>query len=143
MSDGLLDPERRARLLREITPDQAAEQHALVRSIFAAEIDDRRRQPGGDEYFENLYWCAYLLYLVGDPSDVPMMWQAKYLDFDTACGFDVQFMLGAGSTPTLEYLRGHGHEDIAAQLSTCPELADDLEEWAQFRREYFYPASQR
>lgn len=88
--------------------------------------------------FENLYWCAFLLYLIGDPSDVPMMWRAKHVDFDTACGFDIQFLLGAGFRPTLAYLADHGHADIVAELSTYSELIDGLGDWEAFRRDYFY-----
>jgi hypothetical protein len=138
LTDGLVDPAGRERLLREISPDEVGERHALLRSIFSTEMDQRLIQ-GQDEFFENLYRCAYLLYLVGDPSDVPMMWEAKHIDFDTAIGFDVQFLLGAGVRPTLDYLRSHGHADIAADLANSLELADDLQAWSQFRRGYFYP----
>jgi hypothetical protein len=72
-----------------------------------------RRTHGSDEYFENLYWCAFLLNLVGDPSDVPMMWEAKHIDFDTGAGFDVQFLLGASVEPTFDYLLHHGYDDLS------------------------------
>jgi len=137
MTDGLSDPAGRARLLGDIDPRHARAHHALLRTIFQAEMADRRAV-GGGEYFENLYWCAFLLYLVGDPDDVPMMWQAKHIDFDTACGFDVQFLLGAGARQTLEYLEGRGHSDIARELRAYPELTEDLDEWESFRRGYFY-----
>jgi hypothetical protein len=98
-----------------------------------------RRTTGGDEYFENLYWCAFLLQLAGDPSDVPALWQAKHLDFDTAAGFDIQFLLGAGAETTLTWLRTQGHTDIADGLGEYPELDEDLHEWAEHRRSYSYP----
>jgi hypothetical protein len=36
-----------------------------------------------------------LLYLVGDPADVAVMWEAKHINMDTGCGFDGQFLVGA------------------------------------------------
>ena len=95
-----------------------------------------------DTFVENLYCCAFLLYLVGDPSDVPVMWQAKHLNVDTACGFDVQFLLGAGAERTLTYLVEHGHADVARELAAYPELNEDLQEWESFRRKYFFPETE-
>jgi len=73
---------------------------------FAREL--RLRTDGGPvcgdgeiDYYENLYWCALLLYFVGDPADVPLMWEAKHIDMDTAFGFDTQFMFGAGVDATI------------------------------------------
>lgn len=137
MADELADPAARARVLGGIEPGQAGAHHERLRAIFHAETADRRA--GGDsEFFENLYWCAFLLYRVGDPADVPMMWAAKFIDFDTSCGFDVQFLLGAGPERTLGHLNANGHEEIARRLAEYPELHDDLTEWETFRRDYFY-----
>ena len=93
------------------------------------------------DYYENLYWCALLFYFVGDPADVPLMWEAKHIDMDTDCGFDIQFMVGAGVDTTLKYLNERGHFEIAAYLSnmkSCKDF-DDLPGWEQFRIGYFYP----
>ena len=67
-----------------------------------------------------------------------MMWQARHIDFDTACGFEVRFMLGAGTEPTPAYLAEHGHGDIVRELSAHQELNEDPREWETFRRGYFY-----
>jgi hypothetical protein len=131
------DPADRERLLAGVDPQRAGERHELLRTIFRAEMG-HRAEVGDSEYVENLYWCAFLLHLVGDPADVPMMWQAKHLDFDTGCGFDVQFMLGAGAQATLSYLADHGHAEIAQALSRAPELGEDIDVWRAFRRSYFY-----
>jgi hypothetical protein len=131
------DPAERERLLRAVDPSRVREHHQLLRDIFRVEMRHRNQPEDDGEFFENLYWCAFLLYLVGDPSDVPMMWQAKHLDFDTACGFDVQFLLGAGAELTLAHLTQHGHADVARGLAVYPELNEDLEGWESFRRNYF------
>jgi hypothetical protein len=124
-------------VLAGIEPERARAQHSLLRAIFRAEVADREAD-GDSEHFENLYWCAFLLYHVGDPDDVPMMWRAKHIDFDTACGFDVQFLLGAGARRTLDHLADTGHDDIVRALSEYPELDEDPREWETFRRGYFY-----
>jgi len=55
--------------------------------MFTAEVEFRRRLAHDDlgyddwdsawdeddKYFENVLWCAWLLFLVGDPVDVPAM----------------------------------------------------------------------
>jgi hypothetical protein len=101
-----------------------------VRGIFHAEIECRSADPDFEpEYFEDLYWSAFLLHIIGDPSDVPLMWRAKHIDFDTGC-----------AAATLAYLNEHGHADIAEALSAYPELDDDLRDWVAARREYFAEA---
>src|SRR5437764_6528341 len=137
MADVPGDPAERTAILASIEPENARAHHDLLRSFFREEME-HRRTGGSDEHFENLYWCAYLLYEVGDPGDTPMMWEAKHLDFDTAVGFDVQFLVGAGVNRTLEYLRSHGYWHIATALAEYPELREDLNQWAEFRRGYFY-----
>jgi hypothetical protein len=133
-----MGPAERASTLERISPAQARENHVLLQEIFASEIEYRASDSAA-EHFENLYWCAYLLFCVGDPADVPMMWSAKHINFDTACGFDIQFLLGGGVDQTLEYLRSHGHQEIAdALLAYEDELRSDLAEWSTFRHRYFY-----
>ena len=66
------------------------------------------------------------------------MWEAKHIDFDTACGFDVQFMLGAGVDRTLQHLTVHGYEEIARRLAEYPAMRDDLADWESFRQGHFY-----
>jgi hypothetical protein len=138
VADHLSRPAAREQLLATIDPNDVRQHHAVLRDIFRREMEHRRETGGDDDYFENLYCCAFLLYLVGEPSDVPMMWQAKHIDFDTGTGFDVQFLLGAGLPATLAYLTDHGHPDIARALSEYPELNRDLTEWESYRRDYFY-----
>lgn len=135
-------PEGRARLLAAIDPDSVAAHHTLLREIFQAEVE-HRRTGGDDEYFENLYWCAFLLHLIGDCQDVPMMWRAKHLDFDTACGFDVEFLFGGGVRSTLAYLEDNGYAEIAGELSAHPDLYQDLQDWLVSRRRYFYGPDHR
>ncbi len=150
-------PSGRKRALRAIAPEDAPNHHALLRRIFAAEVEFRRClayddlgeddwNPAwgeDDSYFENVYWCAWLLYQVGDPSDVPSMWHAKYnVEFDLGCGFDVESMLGAGPARTVEWLREHGMQEMADDLAYwCKEdHTEELARWSADHRRYFLGA---
>lgn len=140
MADDLDDPRIRAQVVARIAPKDAGQHHDLLRDILQRETECRRAEAG--EYFETLYWCAYLLFRVGDPADVELMWEAKHIDFDTSCGFDIQFLFGAGAEQTLSYLKTHGPQDLAAELqarvAAAPEDVDDLAGWSAFRCQYFY-----
>jgi hypothetical protein len=142
----LNDGGARQKLLETIPPDRATvkERHQLLLAVFRREMASRREE-GYDlegDLFENLYWCALLLYLVGDPADVALMWEAKHINMDTGCGFDGQFLVGAGVDQTISYLRNNGKSEIADYIHNLKGLGelDDLGGWEQFRIHYFYPA---
>jgi hypothetical protein len=103
--------------------------------------NDSAEGEGESDCFEQIYWCGLLLYLVGDPADVLLMWEGKQIDMDTAIGFDGQFLVGAGVGETIKYLEEHGQEEPAEYLrglKASKEL-DDLSGWERFRVHYFYP----
>src|SRR6186713_2064444 len=126
MADGLGDPAERERLLAGVDPHRAAEHHALLRDILRAEMR-LWDEDGSGEFYENLYLCAFLLYHVGDVDDAPLLWEAKGIDFDSFCGLDFQFLLGAGVERTLAHLRAGGHFDAAEYLAECLAFDPDLE----------------
>lgn len=132
-------PSARERVLRNITPESAKEHQVILRRIFREEIHYRRKDED-HEHFENIYWCAYLLFHVGDPGDVELMWIAKNLNMDTGCGFDVENMVGAGLERTVEYLREKALDDAAGYIAKCIPSGSHLaiEEWSRARRDYFY-----
>ncbi|TQK07587.1 hypothetical protein FBX97_2872 [Herbaspirillum sp. SJZ107] len=113
----------------------------MLRQLFVAEMEYRRRDDDHD-YFENIYWCAYLLFKVGDPSDSEVMWRAKHINMDTGCGFDTENLVGAGVDETVTYLDKHGFRDIARYILSCTELRDrsHIESWTLDRHRYFYGA---
>jgi len=142
--EDLESPEGRRSALAKIPPKREIVKplHAKLREIFRREMKFREALGHGSvtddaDYFESLYHCGLLLYLVGDPADVPLMWEAKHIDMDTGSGFDVEFFVGAGVENTITYLRESGHRKIADYL--VEEELDDLKEWEQFRIRYFYP----
>jgi len=127
---------QRAEALAGIDPAQPYRQHhADLRSILAAEVAYRR--DGGEDYYENLYWCAYLLFCIGDLNDVEALWEAKHTTFDTACGLDGQALLGAGLEATVRHAKSIGRPEIATYLEEL-SVGLDLAAWAAFRRAYFY-----
>lgn len=144
----LNNPRQRRALLLKIPPSREVvrKYHAELLDLFRREMTYRRadRPAEGDDesdYFENLYWCGLLLYLVGDPADVPLMWEAKNINMDTGSGFDGQFLVGAGALETIKYLEERGQQepaDFLEELKASKEL-DDLQGWENFRIHYFYP----
>jgi hypothetical protein len=132
-------PASREQVLLSILPESAKQHHQMLRQLFAAEIEYRRSEEN-HEYFENIYWCAFLLFMTGDPSDSEVMWRAKHIDMDIGCGFDAENMVGAGVDQTVAYLDKHGFHDIACYILSCTDLRDrsHIESWALERHRYFY-----
>src|SRR5688572_5457083 len=101
------DGASRQATLRSISPrrESAKSNRELLLSIFSEEMAYRQRDDDWD-FYENLYWCAFLLYLAGDLRDVPTIWRAKQINMDTDSGLDGQCLIGAGLDQTLRYLEG-------------------------------------
>jgi hypothetical protein len=141
-------PTGRQAALKQIQPNRetARKYHVELLDLFRREMKFRREtgtatnaQPCAEdetEYFEHLYWCAFLLYLVGDPADVPLMWEAKHVNMDAGCGFDVESLVGAGVQATIKYLNENGRAEIAQYIKGISE--SDLPAWELWRRKYFY-----
>jgi len=128
-------------VLREIHRSPSRDASGLLRAILDREADCRLSGKS-EEYFENLYWCAFLLWRVGDLRDVIPLWRAKNIDFDTACGFDIQFLTGAGLNQTIEYLESCADPEAGPALEyimNCRAAGDfdDLQAWAIWRANYF------
>jgi hypothetical protein len=140
-------PRDRREALKAIPPDRSSVKqfHNKLLDIFRREMEFRealssRKAVDDAGYFESIYQCALLLYLVGDPADVPLMWDAKHIDMDVGVGFDVQFLVGAGVAETVAYLKTQGHLPIASYLEDARSYKefDNLERWERFRINYFY-----
>lgn len=143
--DLLDDPAQRRDALNKMAPDRTTigNFHETLLEIFHREMTYRDSDQSDDpenNYFEQLYWCGLLLYLVGDPADVPLMWKAKNINMDTGCGFDVQFLVGAGVQETIRYLETRGEIEILEYLKECDAANDfdDMPRWEEYRIKYFY-----
>ena len=138
----LSDPRHREAFLKSVEPTREAVKpiHRELLEMFKSEMEYREGS-GELDYFEQLYWSALLLYLIGDPADVPLMWQAKHINIDIGCGFDGQFLVGAGVDTTIDYLDRNGEVEISTYIRKMKEHGEfaDLESWEKFRIGYFYP----
>jgi hypothetical protein len=70
------------------------------------------------------------------------LYRAKFgtSDFDLATGFDAQAIFGAGRSETLQRLRTNGFAEEEARLTEWLARWENptVEQWAEFRRGYFY-----
>ncbi|NEZ64804.1 hypothetical protein D0962_18770 [Leptolyngbyaceae cyanobacterium CCMR0082] len=142
----LRSPAFREALYRHIHPQAEFAQLSLLRVLFSLEYDYRSNEDAQEEddykYFENIYWCALFLYQIGDVTDVLPMWRAKNIDMDTGCGFDVQFMVGAGPEETCAFLE-QSEEPGAAQALDYIQASlqtgafADLKGWHEGRVSYY------
>ena len=137
----LEDPAARREALRAIAPNResARANRQLLLSIFEEEMKYRKRDTEWD-YFENIYWCALLLYLAGDVSDVPLIWKAKHTNMDTGIGMDGQCLVGAGVEATVRMLKATNQSEILSYVEGMDEFGDldDLAGWERSRIQYFY-----
>lgn len=135
----LADPSYRESLLSRVAPDRDSARlwRGRLLQLFELEMAYRRHNDDGDAHYENLYWCAFLLYLAGDPSDVPLMWGARHINMDTGCGFDAENMLGAGAEATMAYLAQAGLNEAVTYLRSRASQVD-LAQWEASRIAYFY-----
>lgn len=138
-SPDIRKPEDRRGMLQDIQPEQAKDNHALLRQIFRLEMDYRSVDEEWD-YYESLYWCGYLLFMVGDPRDVRMLWEAKHINMDTGIGFDIHALFGAGYDATVAYLRDNSMNDILCELDGfAGDLTPErLARWPVHMREHCY-----
>lgn len=135
----LADASFREEIYRHLHSSVSPSDGVLLQELLIQEISARRKH-SDDEFHENLYWCAFLLYQVGDVQDIELLWEAKNIDFDTACGFDVQFLVGAGVEATIQYLRERENSDAKAALDYMVAYNDasdlgSLDECYQWLRE--------
>ncbi|MBI9045394.1 MAG: hypothetical protein JEZ06_12965 [Anaerolineaceae bacterium] len=138
----LESPEFRADIYTLIHTQPALACKSLLDTLYEKEIQYRRDDSSSDDFFENLYWCAFLLYRIGDVTDVEKMWVAKHINMDTGCGFDIQFLLGAGFQETITYLQTKPFpqsSEVLDYIMTCQKSGDfdDMNEWEYGRYEYF------
>ena len=135
----LSSPAFREALYRHIHPKANSAHLPLLRLLFTLEQEYRSSEElqEADDYahFENLYWCAFFLFQVGDITDVIQMWRAKNIDMDTACGFDAQFMVGSGPEQTIADLQ-HSPESDAQELCDYLQANIDSGTFSNLRRWY-------
>lgn len=136
----------RASVLEELYKTLSSGDRSLIRFLLEQEIAQEiacyEGKIDASENVESIYLCGFLLFLLAQVEDVRLLWEAKRSSFDKWCGFDIQFLVGAGVTPTLAYLQ-HIQEqwaqDARASIEKCQEAGDfhNLERYREFRHTYF------
>src|SRR4051794_4237410 len=120
----------RAKVLWALQYDHGPDDLPLVRWIAEQEARCRHEAPfqGMSEETE---LAGFLLASLGRIEDVWLHWQIKRANFDTWCGYDMQYMLGAGVTATVDFVRASDHADRDAVLERLldadgePHVDDD------------------
>lgn len=121
----------------------------LIRYLLSIEMNERSKDQYDDDTiyedtydYECFYWCIFLLSRVGDVTDVKILWKAKYIDFDSSFGVDIQFLVGAGVNNTISFLEHETDqisEKILKYILNCKNCGDfdDLDKWYHYRHQYF------
>jgi len=133
-----MTPQERTSKLRSIALDEAHEKHEWLRQCFKEELEERLK---GEDYeeFENIYHCALLLHIIGDESDLPLMYSAKCSgDMDLSSGFDWQFLFMKYPQTLKSYALSINRPDIVKWLD---EYSSDYEEedmarWLESSKKY-------
>lgn len=138
----LIAPPFRELLCRQLHPTPSRKHLPLIREMFQQEIQYHLEISQDHEYFENLYWTALFLFQIGELDDVLPMWRAKHINFDTGCGFDIQFLVGCGVNETIKFLRNCNEPDAgfaAEYIQKCQVAGDlsNLDDWLSTRIKYF------
>jgi hypothetical protein len=125
--------------LRSISPDQAQQEHEWLRQCFREELVERLK---GEDYeeFENIYHCALLLHIIGDESDLPLMYSAKCSgDMDLGSGFDWQFLFMKDPKTLENYALSINRPDLAAWLVEYASEyeEEDMESWLEGVKNYY------
>jgi len=121
----------------------------LIRHLMSIEMEERSKDIWDDETvyadyydYECFYWAIFFIYRLGNVSDVKIIWEAKYIDFDTSLGVDMQWLIGAGVENTISFLEREPDEkskEILKYIKSCRDEGhfDDLERWYNYRYQYF------
>lgn len=132
----------RQKALQSIQPLDAIKNQDLLKNILQLEMDDWK-SGNGAEIKENLFHCGFLLYLVGNYEDVKLMYEARTINLESSCGYDIQNLVGGGVEETIDYLQEKGLSKVAEEIKAAYYFKDfdDLPKWIAFKKKYYYPES--
>lgn len=95
LGDTDVDETNRYRLLVALQYDHQTSDESILLELFKTEIETNRNNPM-QGVGTGLVLCAYLLSAYERPQYCEYFLQAKQANFDTHCGFDLEFLLSAG-----------------------------------------------
>lgn len=112
----------------------------LAQYILRQYIESHRDEDAGMS--DELRLSALVLSKIGSVEDAPLLWEAKTVNFDSYCGLDIQFVVGAGVRETLDYLKASGGEQLLAAvkyIEDCQATGDfgNLQGNREFWDRYF------
>ncbi|BCL79048.1 hypothetical protein ccbrp13_70990 [Ktedonobacteria bacterium brp13] len=124
----------RVAVLGELQKTLSPGDRSLLRFLLEQEIAYHESAWG---IFESIRLCGFLLSVLAHVDDVRLLWEAKTTSFDTMCGFDVQFLVGAGVAPTLSYLQAIQKEWAQDAMTYIEEsqAAGDFRNLERYREE--------
>ncbi|MFT3685190.1 MAG: hypothetical protein QM783_09740 [Phycisphaerales bacterium] len=138
----LVDRFFRDQILRQLGRKLDAGHRPLLLNLLDREARARLEpsfDDGETELFENIYFCALLIYRIGDVRDSLAIWKAKMTDMDTGFGMDGEFMTGAGWEATIAYLRSLPDPQAtkaAEHLSRGTDY-ESIEAWYAYQCQYY------
>jgi hypothetical protein len=114
----LSDPAERQELYKLLVNEPLEPLSSLVRAAFQKEVEYRDALWEGTvedsgEFYEGVYRCAFLLYRVGNPEDIPSLWQAKHLNMDVGSSMGAEFFVGAGLPESIAFIERAGLTESA------------------------------
>jgi hypothetical protein len=129
----------RASVIEELYKTLSSEDHSLICFLLKQEIEYHTNMWGVSE---SIRLCGFLLFVLAQIEDVCLLWEAKTTNFDTMCGLDIQCLVGAGVSPTLDYLQHIQEEwaqDARIYIEECQEAGDfrNLERYHEAQHVYF------
>ncbi len=117
-------------LFLELQYDHHEADHELIRCLFEQEIIARERDTF-QGISKSLWLGAFLLAKYKDPSDIALLLRAKNANFDTHCGFDIEFVYWPLGDDTRTYL-ANNHPNSLDDLQSIKvesSLNEHLYEW--------------
>jgi tetratricopeptide (TPR) repeat protein len=118
----------RNRVLLALQYDRQNSDVDFIHFLFEQEI--AAREQDSFQGIGSLELAAYLLAGFKDVKDIPLFARAKFANFDTGCGFSLEYIFVARREQTGKYLAAH-HPDLMAELKeylgdlNIPEYFDD------------------
>ncbi|PZS08818.1 MAG: hypothetical protein DLM55_07540 [Acidimicrobiales bacterium] len=136
---------RRASVLWALQYDRRPEDLPLLRWLVQQEAICSREAPF-QGLTEESKLAGFLLVEHRHVEDVWLHWELKRANFDTFCGYDLEYLLASGVSSTIEFVRSSTHTNRDAVLGHLldgngqPKITDadlDLDLWLTHMRSWF------
>lgn len=126
-----LNQDVRLSVLLAMQYDRRDSDVALLRHLFSEEISARKNDDF-QGFGVALRLAAFMLAEFRNPADIPLFYQAKFANFDTACGFPIQFLfipLGSQTSAFLKENHKEIYDDFTKYFGENAMPPDELDAW--------------